>query len=415
MSKHFTLVEHKSLFISQDDEVIEVDGDIGIPEKAFTDIETYLYKNSDESTQFLIPGFSSKHGGRTLKAKQYVGVLETKTGLSIEILPKIATSDYTETRKVFFTMLKALRVSPFKHFNVAKLNYERMNILEIFITMFCEELSILIKKGIKSDYISHTQNSSYLKGKLKIADHIRVNLIHRERLFIEFDEYQMNRVENRIIKTTIEFLYHKSRSDINKRKLREFLFIFDAASSVTDMKKAFTEVKLDRQMNSYDLVLDWCKIFLSYHSTTPFNGSTLAFALLFDMNRIFEAYVASCLRRDNPNENISTQVGRKYLIESPRKEFKLKPDIMIGDSIVADTKWKILNTSLIHNGISQSDIYQMYAYGKKYEAKEIHLIYPYTLDFPAITETTYKFEKDITLKIQAFDCKLGKFVKSLTE
>ncbi len=408
-----TLIEHKSLYISPTGKIIKTDGDLGIPEKSFADIEAYIYTNSEEASQFLVPGFSSRYGGRILKAKQYVGVLETKSGLSIEILPKIARTDTTETRAIFLTMLKALKVSPFKHFNKSTLNFEKMHILEIFITMFCEELSALIKRGIKCDYISNTDNSLFLKGRLEIAEHLQKNIINRERFYITFDEYQKNRVENRIIRTTLEFLYSKSTSNQNKKRLRESLFAFDEVEPATDIKKSFAKVQLNRQMKDYALVLDWCEIFLSSQCTTPFKGSTLAFALLFDMNRIFEDYVASCLRRDNPEKDISTQVSRKYLIESPRKEFKLKPDIIIDDTVVADTKWKILDSYLPHNGISQSDIYQMYAYGKKYKVKEILLIYPYTPAFPKVTETTYTFEEHITLRILAFDCKTGTFVESV--
>ncbi len=407
-SRQFTIVEHKSLYISQSGEVHSDGNDnLGIPSKSFNDIASYVTSNGRDATQFLIPGYS-RTLGHTLKAKQFVGVIETKSGISIEILPKIANNDTGDgdTRAIFLKMLKTLKNSPFKHFNVASLNSKKMHILEIFITMFCEELSVLVKKGIKSDYIAKSDNSRFLKGRLKIAEHLRKNVIHKERFYVEFDEYQVNRMENRIIKTTLDLLYEKSRNNGNKKRLREFLFIFDDVVPITDRSTAFSNIKLNRQMRDYAVVLEWCKIFLSSESVTPFKGSTVAFALLFDMNRIFEDYVAACLRRNNPDDDIKTQVGTKYLSENPKK-FKLKPDIMIGESIIADTKWKLLESSCRHNGISQSDIYQMYAYGKKYDVREIHLIYPYTPDFPEIAKTTYKFDAETTLKIKAFDCKQG--------
>ena len=44
-----------------------------------------------------------------------------------------------------------------------------------------------------------------------------------------------------------------------------------------------------------------------------------------------------------------------------------------------DTKWKQLNSNPSSNyGISQSDMYQMYAYQKKYGAEHVTLIYPRT-------------------------------------
>ncbi len=410
-NRQFTIIEHRSLYISPSGKIEWTDGNLGIPSKDFKKIELFITGNSEKSTQFLLPGFS-RALGHILKAQQFVGVIETKSGISIEILPKTASHDLGEIRTTFLKMLKTLRSSPFKHFNMASLNSAKMHVLEIFITMFCEELSQLLKKGIKSDYITTSNNSTFLKGKLKLSDHLRKNAIHRERFFVEFDEYQTDRIENRIIRTTLDLLYNRSQYNRNKKRLREFLFVFDAVTPITDLNKSFSLIQKNRQMRDYGVVLDWCKILLSSESVTPFRGSSIAFALLFDMNLIFEDYVATCLRRNNPNSEIQTQVGTKYLIEEPKKEFKLKPDILIGDNIVADTKWKLLESGQPHNGISQSDIYQMYAYGKKYHAKEIILIYPYTPSFPAITETVYQFDDHTTLQIKAFDCRLGDFYTS---
>ena len=42
-----------------------------------------------------------------------------------------------------------------------------------------------------------------------------------------------------------------------------------------------------------------------------------------------------------------------------------------------DTKWKRLNDNPVANyGISQADMYQVYAYSKKYNTSSIWLIYP---------------------------------------
>ena len=61
----------------------------------------------------------------------------------------------------------------------------------------------------------------------------------------------------------------------------------------------------------------------------------------------------------------------------------MKPDIVVtrsdGVSFIMDTKWKILSESKANYGISQSDMYQMYVYQKKYDnAKNVTLLYPKT-------------------------------------
>ena len=45
---------------------------------------------------------------------------------------------------------------------------------------------------------------------------------------------------------------------------------------------------------------------------------------------------------------------------------------------IMDTKWKVLSEEKVNYGISQADMYQMYAYQKKYNAKNVTLLYPKT-------------------------------------
>jgi hypothetical protein len=69
-----------------------------------------------------------------------------------------------------------------------------------------------------------------------------------------------------------------------------------------------------------------------------------------------------------------------YLFDVPTKQFALRPDIVInvnGRIIILDTKWKLLDNIPKYNyGISQADMYQMYAYAKKYNTEEVLLLYP---------------------------------------
>jgi len=257
--------------------------------ETFEKLEKFVLDN-EETAQYL-KIMTKKGFGKVLQAQNYVGVIQTKDGITIEILPKIQNVDEDKSKEILIRMLKTLKKSPFKHFNMAHLKSAKMPLLEIFISMFLEELSKLIQKGIKSDYITKEENLKYLKGKLKINDQIKRNYIHKERFFVEYQEFLSDRVENRLIKTTLEYLYKKSRSNRNQQRIREFLFVFDEISSCRDIKTGFSKVKLDRQMKDYEQVLLWCKTFLLENSFSPYKGKDVAFALLFDMNLLFESYV----------------------------------------------------------------------------------------------------------------------------
>ena len=367
-----------------------------IDKKDFKDIENFILKNSDENASFL--RIASGVGGKFIQARNYVGVLQTKSGLTIEILPKI--TDKTDTYKsktVFLKMLKSLKNFPAKSSNLASLKTQNLPLLEIFISMFLCELEALVKKGIKSDYVALEENLKFLKGKLNINEQIKRNSIHKERFYVEYSEFLSDIKINQIIKTTLKFLYKKSNSSKNQQKIRELLFIFDDVSECEDYKNFFAKLVINRQVKHYEQTLLWCKIFLLNNSFTPHKGDDLAFALLFDMNVLFESYVGNFIKKKF--SGIILQHSEKHLVEDP-KSFKLRPDIFLKDKFIADTKWKIISS---RDDISQADLYQLYAYGKKHPCDgKLHLIYPKIDD---IRQKTMKFRYDdeMWLEILYFD------------
>ena len=405
--KHKTLHEYKCIFIGRRDD----NGNRAVTRKVFEELERFVLQNSDIA-QFLKIGYK-KGLGKVLQAQNYVGVIQTKDGMTIEILPKITERNREElddeaSRQILIRMLQTLKNSPFKSLHKAHLKTAKMPLFEIFISMFLDELAILVRKGIRSDYIENEENLRFLKGKLKLQEQLKYNYIHKERFFVAHDEYSSDRVENRLIKTTLQYFYKKSKFTKNQQRIREFLFVFDEIGLSKDFKKDFTKIRIDRQMRDYEQVLLWCKTFLLGESFTPYKGESVAFALLFDMNRLFESYVYDYLKRYGGYRDITAQDRTHYLAwEGTDGKFRLRPDIVIRDheTIVIDTKWKLLSREKTNQGISQSDMYQLYAYGKKYGATELYLIYP--LDGNA-GESEYHFygkDKDqkLNLYVRFFD------------
>lgn len=366
-----------------------------IDKKDFDDIENFILKNSDENAPFL--RIASGVGGNFIQARNYVGVLQTKSGLTIEILPKIADKNDAERSKaVFIKMLKTLKNFPFKSSNLASLKTQNLPLLEIFISMFLCELEALVKKGIKSDYVALEENLNFLKGKLNINEQIKRNSIHKERFYVGYSEFLSDIKINRIIKTTLKFLYKKSNSSKNQQKIRELLFIFDEVSECEDYKNFFAKLVINRQVKHYEQTLLWCNIFLLNNSFTPHKGDDLALALLFDMNALFESYVGNFIKKKFSGTIL--QHSEKHLVENP-KSFKLIPDIFLKDKFIADTKWKIVKSK---DDISQADLYQLYAYGKKHECSNLYLIYP---KIEGVKQEFMKFGYDdkMLLEILYFD------------
>ena len=381
----------------------------------FKAIDVFTRENF-AAVEFLKPGRDKK--GDFLQAQNYVGIIQTKSGDSLEILPKIHNNDNSSneeaienSKKILLTMLKTLKSHPFKNINIANLKSLNLPLLEIFISMFLDEVSKLIKMGIKSDYVELEDNLKFLKGKLKISGQIRKNIVHKERFYVCYQEFSIDRAENRLIKSALEFLYKRSKSSKNQRLIREYLFVFDEISSSSDINADFSRLKPNRQTKHYEQALLWSKIFLQNKSFGPYRGSEVAFALLFNMNALFESYVGNFIKKKYANVNL--QHSEKYLIEAP-KSFRLRPDIFLRHqkrNYMADTKWKIIKSK---DDISQADLYQLYAYGKKYNCGKLYLIYP---RISGINQKTMKFryENNMWLNVLYFDLEKNKLARSLLD
>ena len=377
-----------------------------ISELSFNSIEKFIL---DSDIQYL--KITTKKGyGKVIVAQNYCGVIQTKDGTTIEILPKITNCTDENSKKILIKMLRTLKKSPFKNFNMANLKSSKMPLLEIFISMFLSELTKLIQKGIKSNYIQKEENLHFLKGKLNINNQIKHNYIHQERFYVQYDEFTSNTLENSLIKTTLEYLYKKSKSIKNQQKIREFLFVFDNIDISHNIKNDFSKIIINRQLKNYEQLLIWCKIFLLNNSFTPYKGDNLSFALLFNMNLLFESFVYSYFKKSNTFDSINAQDTSHHLafLDGVDKKFQLKPDILINNGkIIADTKWKILSEVKTHQGVSQADMYQLYAYGTKYQnCDELYLIYPkdkLEIDAGNYYEYFKQDNKKLSLKVLFFD------------
>ena len=101
-----------------------------------------------------------------------------------------------------------------------------MSIFDIFIRMFINEVIILVKHGLRCDYRSLQQNEHYFKGKLLVSKHIVSNIAHKERNYVEYDDYHVDRPENRLIKSTLLYLLKCTASTKNKSDIKTLLGSF---------------------------------------------------------------------------------------------------------------------------------------------------------------------------------------------
>lgn len=386
-----------------------------ISKSAFEYLKEVCLSASESETSKCL-GLTKRYGYELIQVKNYVGVLFTPTGEHIEVLPKTGRKSLTheqavsESRDMLLMMLQHLGSFRYVSFNQASIATKKMPLLEVFISQFLQLVNTLVKRGLKSDYVTQEDNLHFQKGKLRVSQQIRYNLVNKHKFYVEFDEYLLNRPANRLIKTALLKLGRYTRLATNQKLLRELQFAFADVPNCKSVKQDINDLKLDRGMNDYRQPLEWAKLILDGFSPLSMKGDSSALSLLFPMEAVFESYVASVLRKQLPNDiELTTQASSKYLVtHNARNQFQLKPDLLLslpgGLKLILDTKWKLLDVEDHNYGLSQSDLYQMFAYGHKYlnGMGDLLLIFPAHCGFKKAIEYSFDYSESLRLWVVPF-------------
>ena len=370
-----------------------------------------------------------------LHAQNYVGIITTRKGTVLEILPKVDLSSHEnneetkneetkneetkneetkneETKKIFLNMLRTWRgigEEQFDQSNIRELR--RFNMLEVFIRLFLDNLVTLTQRGLARHYHAEEENLPCLKGRLLFPQHLRINLANQSRFYVRFDEFSANQPANRLIHSTIRKLMPMVRQPQNRQLLYQLRPCFDQIPLSRQWQTDWDRYHIDRTMPHYDPVMPWIHLFLLGHGLTTFEGKHVNQSLLFPMEEVFEDFVTRHFRRCQNEFSVRAQGPPKYLaqLKGNVDAFKMKPDISLtsfdnpDDVYILDTKWKRINeyASYANRDISQDDMYQLYSYGKKYGCKKVALIYPRTDKFKAPFH--YNFDDKLSLICFPFD------------
>lgn len=333
----------------------------------------------------------------------FVGVVTTKRGTVVEILPKIdldgESHDTETTRGLFLKMLRCWR-----RFKKTKTLPEsdiramrKFPMLEIFFHQFLTNLNLLSRGGIARRYIDVEENLPYMKGRVLFREQLRRNVANQARFFVLHDELSVNRPANRLIQTALTRIAPRVRTNQNRQLLRQLIPSFAEVPQAVDPHTDWRKHHVDRSMQHYGTVMPWVGLFLFNKGLTTFFGRHANLSLLFPMEQVFEDFVTLSFRRYQHHYAVHSEKPQKKLAKfNSIDAFTMKPDIVLmkGRQTVAtilDAKWKEIDEQNIsdNHDISQDDMYQLYAYGRRYKCSVVALVYPRNRNFTRALRYTF--------------------------
>lgn len=349
----------------------------------------------DDVLTFLV-----QKGYEAIRVQSYAGLLRLPGGTQLEILPKIDTDEPAspaDRRRVLLNMLRYVRDTPFRTLTTARTAASSLPLWDVFVNAFLDTLEPLVRSGIQRSYVAVEQNEPFWRGKFQYARHQRENAQHAERLAVRYEHLTTDTPPNRLLKTALQSVATNPptgvlRSTATTERLRAMGAAWQDVPPSARLADDWAAVtRLNRLFARYEPALRWADALLGGQAFGAKAGPVLNVSLLFPMPRVFEEYVAHGIRTYWPGGTVTVQESSAHLVDEHggAPKFKLRPDILIRDAgrtLVLDTKWKDIDGRPLgagpgSYGIEQADLYQLYAYGKKYEAADLFLVYPASARF----------------------------------
>lgn len=333
-----------------------------------------------------------EHGRRGLRARGVVGIIATQD-CTLEILPKIdfqgeeGDKAVGSIRRRLIHMLSIALDMKIEAGQMTSLDWQRDTLLEILVRLFSEKLLDALRHGMPRRYAGVEEDLPALRGRINLTRQFSVLAAEPVKLACRYDVLSSDIALNQIMKAAVARLVRVARNGDNQRRLLE---LRSAYADIADVPIAFLrwdEVVLDRTNRRWSALLNLARLLLGERFQTTSAGDSSGFSLLFEMNTLFEEYIARSLVRALADQDIRvvSQGGRLYCLETEERRglFQTRPDILLkrGNAVVQviDTKWKRVAGRMDDpkQGIAQADVYQMMAYGQLYSCSKLTLLFPH--------------------------------------
>ena len=261
----------------------------------------------------------------------------------------------------------------------ADLHRSKSHLVDVYLDAFLSEVERLTHCGLVKRYRLTEGNLHKLKGRILFPKHIRRNALHQERIFTAHETYDRDNPFNRILKCALAIVQRLAIRQSLVSRAGASLLWFEEVADVRMPPHIFDRLPFGRNTERYRRAIQLARLIILNYSPDLRGGREHVFAILFDMNALFERFIFVHLRRAQPlyasrRLRITGQASRRFWSSKT-----IRPDIVADfhgftptDRVILDTKWKVPKDGQP----ADDDLKQMYAYNVHFGALRSVLVYP---------------------------------------
>jgi 5-methylcytosine-specific restriction enzyme subunit McrC len=283
-------------------------------------------------------------------------------------------------------MLQRCGDIPFVGGDAASSAWQGTDLLELFAGCYLQALVREARRGLPRAYIREDDDLTALRGRWNPIRQYSVLAARPNRLACAYDEFSLDTPLNHMLKAAARVVRFAISSPSVQALAFEAESWLETVGDLAPREALALNPLLDRTNSRLHDLLKWARLFLQGARQDTRGGKTQGFRILFDMAEVFERYAVTQIRaRYQPQGwSVVAQGGLLNMVsdaQSGAQAFQTIPDIILRrgtQTWIIDTKWKRLEPPFdAKHGVAQSDLYQMAAYARRYQAQKVTLLYPH--------------------------------------
>lgn len=236
-------------------------------------------------------------------------------------------------------------------------------IVDAIASAFARLAARALRRGVLQGYRATEDSLHTVRGRIRVADQLRIRLGIVPPIEVAFDEFTVDIVENRLLRSALHVLRRAGvRSAAVAEKLRAVETHLDEVELVEFDARRLPEVTYTRLNIHYRPALELARHILAASSYELESGDVKTSGFVIDMNRAFEDFVVVALREALGVSDYKFPQGvRSRLWLDQARRVELWPDLSWWDgdrcTFIGDVKYKKTDAE----GESP-DLYQLLAY-----------------------------------------------------
>lgn len=286
---------------------------------------------------------------------------------------------------------------------------------DLLAKMFLQEAQRLASRNLTKDYITHTEETSSISGRMRIHESLPFIMEQKPVVVCEKDTYNTNIKLNQIMKTTLKSLVQNSHILEQTRKKSHWLWetMYDV-DNIPLSRETFIRMTFDRHNVHYKRMIQLARLLYELKLLSHKQGGWSLYTVPIseaELNQLFETFLLHFFRMEQNDYRVKSErmqwhlSGNRKLLPSMLTDVSLIHRIE-HKKVIIDAKFykNMFQTNFGKQSLHSGNMYQMFTY-LCHQPKELAqlrgvLIYPFNgLEI----HETYRWDERTTIEVLTVD------------